>query len=442
MFNRDLYLNKLIEGQNNKLVKVITGIRRCGKSFLLNDIFYNYLIKENNINPKHIIRFAFDNEKDIMRLDSYLPDKPTTKKVRGQLLIDSRKFLSYIDDNTKEDGFYYLLLDEIQNLENFVRVLNSFLYKDNLDVYVTGSNSRFLSSEVDTEFGGRGYRIHLLPLSFNEYLQGVDIDKRDALDEYVRYGGIPLIQLQSSDVNKVDRAVSIVKETYFKDLMQRHPTASKDNLEETLWVVASMISTPINPTRIENTFKSNYHLTVMDDTIKDYIKWFEEAYLINKVLRYDVKGRTYIGTPFKIYFEDVGIRNAILNFRDVDETDLIENIVYNELRYRGFSVDVGAVKFHAKTDRLDINNKPIYVEKETEVDFVATKGSKKYYVQVALEINDEEKKEQEYRSLRNINDSFKKVIIVKNDSKPFYTSEGFLRINLLDFLMNINSLDL
>ena len=224
--------------------------------------------------------------------------------------------------------------------------------------------------------------------------------------------------------------------------MQRHPTASKDNLEETLWVIASMISTPINPTRIENTFKSNYHLTVMDDTIKDYIKWFEEAYLINKVLRYDVKGRIYIGTPFKIFFEDVGIRNAILNFRDADETDLIENIVYNELRYRGFSVDVGSVKFYFKTDRPDKNNKPIYIEKETEVDFVATKGSKKYYVQVALEINDEEKKEQEYRSLRNINDSFKKVIIVKNDSKPFYTSEGFLRINLLDFLMNINSLDL
>ncbi len=442
MFNRDIYLNKLIEGQNNQLVKVITGIRRCGKSFLLNGIFYNYLIKEKNIDPKHIIRFAFDNEEDIMKLDSYFPNKPTTKKVRGQLLIDSRKFLSYIDDNTKEDGVYYLLLDEIQNLENFVRVLNSFLYKENFDVYVTGSNSRFLSSEVDTEFGGRGYRIHLLPLSFNEYLKGVDIDKKEAFDEYIRYGGIPLVQLQSSDVNKVNQAISIGKETYLKDLEERHPTANKDNLEETLRVIASMISTPINPTRIENTFKSNYHLAVMDDTVKDYIKWFEEAYLINKVLKYDVKGRTYIGTPFKIYFEDIGIRNAFLNFRDVDETDLIENIVYNELRYRGFSVDVGSIKFYCKTDRLDKNKKPIYIEKETEVDFIATKGSKKYYIQVALEINNEEKKEQEYRSLRKINDSFKKIIIVKNDAKPFYTSEGFLRINLLDFLTDIHSLDL
>ncbi len=441
MFKRETYLNKLIECQNNKLVKVITGIRRCGKSFLLNTIFYNYLVKERGINSKHIIRFAFDNEKDIMKLDSYLPSQPTTKKVFGQYLVNSRKFLSYIDDNTKEDGYYFLLLDEIQNLENFVRVLNSFLYRDNFDVFVTGSNSRFLSSEVDTEFGGRGYRIHLLPLSFQEYLLGSNMDKRDAFDEYIRYGGIPLVQLQSSDENKAIQAISIVKETYVKDLEDRHPTANKNNLEETLRVIASMISTLINPTRIENTFKSSYHLNTIDDTIADYIKWFEESYLLNKVLRFDIKGRGYIGTPYKVYFEDIGIRNAILNFRDVDETDLIENLVYNELRYRGFNVDVGVVRFSVKTDRLDKYNKPIYAQSDAEVDFVATKGSKAYYIQVALEINNEEKKDQEYRPLRKINDSFKKVILVKNDSKPFYTKEGFLRMNLLDFLTDGNSLD-
>ncbi len=442
MFKRDVYLNKLIEGENNNLIKIITGIRRCGKSFLLNDIFYNYLIKERNIDPKHIVRFAFDNEEDIMKLDSYLPNKPTTRKVNGQYLIDSRKFLSFVADITKEGGFYYLLLDEIQNLENFVRVLNSFLYKENFDVYVTGSNSRFLSSEVDTEFGGRGYRIHLLPLSFNEYLTGSNINKKDALDEYIRYGGIPLVQLQSNDTNKVNQAISIVKETYFKDLEDRHPTSNKNNREETLRVIASMISIKINPTRIENTFKSKYHLNIISDSINDYIKWFEEAYLLNKVLRFDIKGRGYIATPYKIYFEDLGIRNAILNFRDIDETDLIENLVYNELRYRGFNVDVGSIKFSSKTDRLDKNNKPIYIESDAEVDFVANKGSKTYYIQVALEINNEEKKNQEYRPLRKINDSFKKIIIVKNDSKPFYTNEGFLRINLLDFLTDINSLDL
>lgn len=442
MFKRDLYLNRLIESQNNKLIKVITGIRRSGKSFLLNKIFYDYLIKDRKIDPKHIIRFAFDNESDIMKLDSYFPKKSTTKKVRGQELVDSRKFLSFIEEQTKEEGFYYLLLDEIQNLENFVRVLNSFLYRDNFDVYVTGSNSRFLSSEVDTEFGGRGYRIHLLPLSFNEYCKGTSNDKKDVLNEYIRYGGIPLVELQSNDTDKVNQAISIVKETYFKDLELRHPTADKNNLEETLRVIASMISTPINPTRIENTFKSKYHLNIVNDSIKEYIKWFEEAYLLNKVLRFDIKRRGYIGTPYKIYFEDIGIRNAILNFKDIDETNLIENIVYNELRYRGFNVDVGTIKFSSKTDKLDKNNKPIYIEKDAEVDFIASKESKIYYIQVALEINNEEKKEQEYRPLRNINNSFKKVIIVKNDFKPFYTSEGFLRINLLDFLADIDSLDL
>ena len=315
------------------------------------------------------------------------------------------------------------------------------MYKDNIDVYVTISNSRFLSSEVDTEFGGRGDRIHLLSLIFNEYLSNTKLDIIDALNEYIRHGGIPLVQLQNNDLRKTNQAISILNETYIKDLKLRHPRVNLESVNDTLKVVASMVSTLINPNKIANTFKGVKNLNLSNDTISEYIKWFEEAYLLNIVLRYDVKGRKYIGSPYKIYFEDVGIRNAILNFREVDETDLIENIVYNELRYRGFNVDVGVCKIRIKSDRLDINNNPIYDEKATEVDFVANKGNKTYYVQVAYEINNEEKKNQEYQSLRNIPDSFKKVIIVKNEGKYYYTDEGFLKISLLDFLINEDSLD-
>lgn len=441
MFSRDLYLKRLIEKQNNGLVKIITGIRRSGKSFLLNNIFYNYLVNEKHINPNNIIKFAFDNEEDILKLDKYDKNRKTLKKIGRQVLIDSQKFLTFIHEQSKDNDHYYLLLDEIQNLENFVRVLNSFIYKGNFDIYVTGSNSNLLSSEVDTEFGGRGDRIHLLPLSFLEYLSNVDLDKRDALDQYIRYGGIPLVQLQTNDDEKTQQAISIVKETYLKDLKLKHQRLNQNRLDETLSVIASMISTQINPTKIENTFKRVYHINITNDTIADYINWFEEAYLINKVQRYDVKGRKYIGSPYKIYFEDIGIRNAILNFREVDETDLIENIVYNELRYRGFTVDVGVVKIKVKTSYFDKNKKPIYAEKDTEVDFVARRGSKTYYIQAALQIDTPEKKDQEYLAIKNIPESFKKIIIVKNEGKFYYTKEGFLRISLLDFLMNLDSLD-
>jgi len=441
MFKRDLYLNQLIESKGNHLIKVITGIRRSGKTFLLNNIFYNYL-KDNNVNDKHIVRFAFDSEEDIAKLDKYIPNQETIKLINGQKVINNRKFLAYIEEKTKSKGYYYLLLDEIQNLEEFVRVLNGFLNHDNFDIYVSGSNSRFLSSQVDTEFGGRSDRIHLLPLSFSEYLSGTKLDTKSAYDEYVRYGGIPLVQTQKSDQQKVKQALSILNDTYIKDVKLRHPNIIIDNLNDTLRVIASMISTPINPTKIENTFKSIYKKDIVNDTINNYISWFSEAYLLNKVLRYDVKGRKYIGTPYKVYFEDVGIRNAILNFREVDETDLIENIVYNELRYRGFNVDVGVVKLRYKTNRLDKNKKAIYGDKDTEVDFVANKGNKTYYIQVAFKIDSESKKNQEYESIRNIPDSFKKIIIVKDEGKSYYTEEGFLRISLFDFLTNINSLDL
>ena len=440
MFNREKYLNQLIERQHNNLVKVITGIRRSGKSYLLNNIFYNYLISKG-VKKSNIIMFAFDAEEDIALLDRYLPDQPTVNSVNGQRIINNRKFLLYIQELTKSKGEYYLLLDEIQNLEDFVRVINGFLRHENLDVYVTGSNSRFLSSQIDTEFSGRASRIHLLPLTYSEYLTGVDLSPRDALEEYIRYGGIPLVELEKNDEGKVAQAISIYRDTYLSDVLKRHPQVDVNNLNETLKVIASMISTSINPTRIENTFKSEYKIKLSNGVIGNYINWFEEAFLLNIAQRYDIKGRSYIGSPYKIYFEDIGIRNAILNFRDVDETDIIENIVYNELRYRGYSVDVGVVTIKEKTDRKDKNGNAIYVDKDTEVDFVANKGSKTYYVQVAYEIKTQKKKDQEYASIRNIPDSFKKIIIVKEDGKPYYTEEGFLRINLIDFLSNVDSLD-
>lgn len=441
MFKRDNYLNQLIKSRNNHQIKVVTGLRRSGKSFLINEIFYNWLI-ENNVDEKHIVRFAFDSEIDIRKLDAYLPNDPTIiKNPEGQKIINNRKFMLYIDDKTKGDGDYILLLDEIQNLDDFVRVLNGYLYLKKFDIYVTGSNSRFLSSQVDTEFGGRGYRIHVLPLSFSEYLTGVELHKRDALEEYIAYGGIPLVGLKDNPNDKIKEAIGLYKETYLKDIKNRHPQVNENNLDTTLKVVASTISSPINPTKIENTFNSVLNTKLSNNVIGNYINWFEEAYLLNKVLRYNVKGRKYIGTPYKIYFEDVGIRNAILNFREVDETDLIENIVYNELRYRGFNVDVGVVTIKTNSGRKDKNGNDIYVDKDTECDFVANKGNKTYYVQVALDISSQEKKDQEYESIRNIPDSFKKVIVVKNEGKYYYTNEGFLRISLLDFLMNQDSLD-
>ena len=393
------------------------------------------------MDKSHIMRFAFDNEEDILLLDKYLPDQPTTTKVNNQKIINNNKFLLLVKDFVTDNRKYYFLLDEIQNLDDFVRVLNGFLRHDNYDVYVTGSNSNMLSSNIDTEFGGRTSRIHLLPLTFSEFCSGTNLDQNTALKVYERYGGIPLVQLQSTDENKTSQAISIYKDTYLSDVLKRHPQVDESNLDETLKVVSSMISSPINPTKIENTFKSKYKLSLSNNIIGNYIDWFEEAFLLNKALRFDVKGRRYIGSPYKIYFEDIGIRNAILSFREVDETDIIENIVYNELRYRGFNVDVGVVNVKKKTDRKDKNGKWIYVGKETECDFVANSGNKTYYIQVALAIDNKDKKEQEYESIRNIPDSFKKVIVVKEEGLHYYTDEGFLRISLLDFLSNIDSLD-
>lgn len=442
MFVRDKYLKQLIDKKHNQLIKVITGIRRSGKSFLLNEIFYRRLTEEDGVDPSHIIRFAFDNSEDISLLDAYLPDQPTIIVKKGQEIVNDRKFLLYVKDQIHDEGDYYFLLDEIQNLNGFVRVLNGFLRHANYDVYVSGSNSHLLSSDIDTEFGGRSSRVHLLPLAFNEYRSDSKLDPYASLNEYLQYGGIPLVQKQGNAEEKKNQAVSIYKDTYLSDVKKRHPKAEESRLDETLKVIASMISSPINPTKIENTFRSKRKLPVANNAIDTYISWFQDAFLLNKALRYDIKGRGYIGSPYKIYFEDIGIRNAILDFRDIDETDLIENMVYNELRYRGFQVDVGVVYLYEPTGKKDKAGKDVYLEKATEVDFVANKGGKRYYIQVALQIDTEEKKEQEYRSIRHIPDSFKKIIIVKNDIVSHqYTNDGFLRMNLMEFLTNEESLE-
>lgn len=441
MFCRDRYLNELIRKKHNHLIKMITGVHCSGKSFLLNDIFYRHLRDEDHVDEAHILRFAFDNDEDISLLDEYLPNEPTVTVVSGQQIVNHRKFARFVKDHVKDDGDYYFLLDEIQNLDAFVRVLNGFLRHENYDVYVTGSNSHMLSSDIDTEFGGRSTRIHLLPLTFGEYVSDSKGDLHASLSEYLQYGGIPLVQIQTDPIEKRKQARSIYRDTYLSDVLSRHPQVAEQSLDETLKAIASMISTPINPTKIENTFKGKYNICLSNNTIGNYIQWFEDAFLLNKALRYDVKGRHYIGSPYKIYFEDVGIRNAILDFREVDETDLIENVVYNELRYRGFDVDVGVVYLSEPTERRGQDGKQIYAEKATEVDFVAHGDGKLYYVQVALQIDDEEKKEQEYRPIRNIPDSFKKIIIVKNDIiGHHYTKEGFLRMSLLDFLTHDDSL--
>ena len=442
MFKRDYYLNELISRKGNHLVKVITGVRRSGKSFLLNNIFLDYL-KKDNVDNEHIIQFAFDSEEDVLLLEKYYENEPTVVTINKEERINSKKFLSYVKDRVVDDGTYYFLLDEIQKLDRFVPVLNGLLRHNNYDIYVTGSNAKLLSKDIDTEFSNRGSRIHLLPLAFSEYLTGVDKSKEEALQDYFVYGGIPLVQSESNHIGKANMANSILKETYIKDILLRHPLVDSNKLLETLNAIASMISTPVNPTKIEKTFESIYGIKLTNDTIGNYITWFEDSYLINRVNRYDVKGRGYIGSPYKIYFEDIGIRNAALNYREIDETDLIENVVYNELRYRGFSIDVGIVYINEPSGRKDKEGKEIYIEKALEVDFVANKGGKTYYVQVALEISDTSKKDQEYKSIRSIPDSFKKIIIVKNDLIAHQiTTEGFLRMSLLEFLTNPGSLEL
>lgn len=428
---RDFYLDKLIRKMNNGFIKVITGIRRCGKSYLLNKIFYNYLMK-SGVDEEHIIKFAFDSGDDLLKIGEDLMDLDI---LSGERLVDPKKFLEFIKNRTKTKDKYYILLDEVQLLASFEQVLNVFLRHDNFDVYVTGSNSKFLSKDIITEFAGRGDEIHVMPLSFSEYMQSTSLDKEDAFAEYQVFGGLPALCSMDNDEDKMNYLKTQLDNVYLRDIVNRYDIRLDSELADLLNVLASGMSTLTNPSKIEATFESSKQTKISANTIDKFIEYFEDSFILKKVYRYDVKGRKYIGTPYKIYFEDVGLRNARLNFRQIEPTHLMENIIYNELRYRGYMVDVGVVMTREK----DKNDKD--VRNKREVDFIANLGTKRYYIQSAYSLPSVEKTEQEKAALLNIDDSFKKIIIVKDRVKAFLDDNGIVTMNLFDFLLNKDSLD-
>ena len=432
---RDYYLNKLISKKHNGLIKVITGMRRCGKSFLMNELFYRALIRKG-IPERQIIRFAFDMDEDIDLLEPFFSDEPTrVLNERNEYVINARKFRAFIKEHTQGTEEYYLLLDEVQLLEGFTGTLNGFLRHRNLDVYVTGSNSRFLSSDIATEFKGRGSVIHVLPLTFREYCEGLHLEPFRAWPDYLETGGLPLVALMKTRDERMSYLTNLSEETYLKDIIQHHHIRKTTELGETLDVIASSIGSPVNVLRLTNTFRSVTKKEITDDTISTFIDYFEDFFLISKAQRYDIRGRKYIGALNKLYFEDIGVRNARLNFRQIEESHLMENILYNELRYRGYNVDVGEVSVREKTDRKDHNGKMIYAQKTLEVDFVASNGNSKYYVQSALSLSDAEKEAHEKRSLYRIDDSFSKLIITKNGLHSWIDEKGVFVMDLFYFLM-------
>ncbi len=426
---RDKYLNDLIVRMNNGLVKVITGIRRCGKSYLMNNIFYDSLLRQG-IDRFHIIKFAFDSAEDLELIgEDFIDLEKNNQKV------DPRKFMAYIKSKITDSENYYLLLDEIQNLGSFESVLNGYLRKDNLDLYVTGSNSRFLSSDILTEFEGRGDEIHVLPLSFSEFYDAFDGTRDEAYEKYSMFGGLPLLFSMRTDEQKSKHLISQAEKVYIRDIIKRNGLRDSSDIRELLDVLASGIASFTNPARLADTFRSVKQSNLSRVTIDKYIDYFTDAFLISKAKKYDVKGRRYIQTPFKLFFEDIGIRNARLGFRQMEPTHIMENIVYNELRYRGYEVDVGIVEARERENGKE-------VKKSYEIDFIAALGSKKYYIQSAYDIPTEEKWVQETRSFDKANDSFKKIVLVRNPVVPHYDEKGYVIIGLLDFLIDQNSLEM
>lgn len=413
---RDKYLNDLINRMHNGMIKVVTGIRRCGKSYLLFNIFKNYLL-EQGVPASHIIMIELDQRKN--------------KKYRDPDVI-----LDYIESLIEEDGQYYIMLDEVQMLQEFEEVLNSLLHIRNADVYVTGSNSKFLSKDVITEFRGRGDEIHIYPLTFKEFMEAYDGDMYHGWAEYVVYGGLPLTVTMKTEEQKISYLTNLFKETYLRDIIERYHIEKIQELEDLINILASSIGSLTNPPKLEATFKSVIQSTISLNTIRQYIKYLEDAFIINKANRYNVKGRKYIGTPLKYYFEDVGLRNARLGFRQVEETHLMENVIYNELRSRGYSVDVGMV------EKRGVNKDGKEYRSQLEIDFVANLGSKRYYIQSAFSMPTEEKRIQEKASLVNINDSFKKIIVVKDIVNVTRDEDGITTMSIYDFLLKENSLEL
>ena len=413
---RDYYLNKLIAKKHNGLIKVITGIRRCGKSYLLFTLFKNHLT-ESGVVDDHIIEIPFDSFEN--------------KKYR-----DPEILYPYVKEQIADDGMYYILLDEVQLLDEFESVLNGFMRMKNVDVYVTGSNAHFLSKDIITEFRGRGDELHIQPLSFAEFMSVYDGNKYDGWNEYVLYGGLPPVVLLRTAEQKIELLKSLFQETYINDIISRHSVKHRDEFEELINILASAIGSLTNPKKLTDTFKSKKNKVISSNTIKSYLDYLCDAYVVSRATRYDIKGKKYIDTPQKYYFSDVGIRNACINFRQLEENHTMENVIYNELITRNFNVDVGIITATGK------DNDGKSVRKQLEVDFVCNKGSKRYYIQSAFSIPDREKMEQESNSLLRIDDSFKKIIVVKDLPAPTYTEDGILVISVYDFLLNSNSLDM
>jgi len=413
---RDVYLNKLISKRHNGLIKVVTGMRRCGKSYLLFNLFKEYLVNEG-VAENHIIEIAFDSFEN--------------KRYR-----DPEVLFPYIMEKMSDERMYYVLLDEVQMLDDFESVLNSLGRKQNVDVYVTGSNAKFLSKDIITEFRGRGDEVHMYPLTFGEFMSVYDGDKQEGWRDYVLFGGIPLVLGFETADQKSDFLKSLFEETYISDITGRNNIRNKAELEELLNILSSAIGSLTNPSKLSATFKSVKNKSISKDTIIKYIEYLRDSFLIDSAIRYDIKGKKYINTPSKYYFTDLGLRNARLNFRQVEETHVMENIIFNELKVRGYNVDVGVVVMN----EVDKNGKKI--RKQLEVDFVCNKGSKRFYIQSAYALPDKEKMEQEQRSLVNTGDGFKKIIITKDAVAPLYNEEGILVMSVYDFLLNPDSMEI
>lgn len=413
---RDKYLNDLINRMHNGMIKVVTGIKGSGKSFLVFHIFRNYLM-ESNVKESHILEIELDQRKN--------------KQYR-----DPDAILDYIESKLSDKEMYYILLDEVQMLKDFEEVLNSLLHIDNVDVYVTGSNSKFLSKDIITEFRGRGDEIHVYPLTFREFMQVYEGDEYHGWADYITYGGLPLTATMKTEEQKIHYLNRLFEETYIKDIEERNHIEKVQELNDLINVLASSVGSLMNPSKIEATFQSVIHSDISLNTIRQYIECLKDAFVVSEVNRYDVKGRKYIGTPLKYYFEDIGLRNARLGFRQVEETHLMENVIYNELRVRGFQVDVGVVQKRSR------NKEGRQEKKQLEIDFIANLGSRRYYIQSAFRIPDEEKERQEKASLLNVQDSFKKIVIVKDIMKVKRDEYGITTMSIYDFLLNENSLEL
>ena len=412
---RDIYLKRLIDRRENGLIKVITGIRRSGKSYLLFNLYRQYLL-DSGVDASRIISVPLDDE-DYTELH------------------DSGKLSGYIKQRLTESGMWYVFLDEVQLCKGFEAVLNGLNRRGNVDIYVTGSNSKFLSSDVLTEFRGRGDEVRIYPLAFSEYVPAYRGDKYDAWLDYYTYGGLPLILSRNTDELKSKYLINLCRELYLKDIEERHNIRNDEVMAALVNILASAVGSLTNANKLAKTFVSN-GVNTNDKTIGAYISYLLDAYFISKAERYDIKGKKYIASPFKYYFTDVGLRNAQLNFRQQEENHIMENIIYNELLFRGFNVDVGIVEYSER------GSDGKSVRKKLEVDFVCNRGSQRYYIQSAFAMPDQEKMQQEQKSLVHIGDSFKKIIVVKDRIKPWHNEKGILVMDVLDFLLNPNSLEL